>query len=325
MNGTTAHFLKTIFRLRGRQIMRILKEGGLSLWLMLPVILAVLVFTIFAYTHESPLKLNCGVAVFILFVEIGRTDGPFLFLFRRRGLWLRVTEYVAFALLLNIYALLKSVQNVQFLAIPAALILVISMWPAGVGRQSVLPKARPGKWILGLLPRQLYEVRSGLRPLFLGLLMVWALTLWAAIHVPIIPFVMPLFAFVFMDSLSRPEPVALTQAQQNFNTLIWEKWGWNVFFFLSLFGPHLILTFIFLPATGELKLGVCVSIYMCLIAMLFAILLKYSSPPTAGSMSFADALRMAFFTITIPIVPVSFYLLYKQYKKAQWQLQRYFR
>lgn len=84
------------------------------LWLMLPVIIAVLAFTVAAYTHESPLKLNWGIAFFILLIEIGRSDKSFLFLFRRRGTWLRVAEYAAFTLLLNVYALAKSPKTYGF-------------------------------------------------------------------------------------------------------------------------------------------------------------------------------------------------------------------
>jgi hypothetical protein len=325
MNETTAHFLRTVFRLRFRQLMRILREGGLSLWLMLPPVLAVLIFTVAVYTNDSPLKFNVGIAFFIFMIEIGRTDKSFLFLFRRQGLWLRVAEYGAFTLLLSGYALAKNPFNIRYVAIEAVLILIIALWPTGIRRQWILPKARPGKWILGLLPRQLYEVRSGLRPLFLGLLMVWAVTLWAAMHVPVIPFVMPFFVLFFMVPWGLPEPAELTQAQGSFNAVVWKKAGWNALFFLLLFSPHLLLTFLFLPVSLELVVGIGVSIYMCLLLLFFTLLLKYSRPPTAGGMGFGDTLRLVFFGCTIPLIPLCIYLLLKQYRKAQWHLQQYFR
>ena len=325
MNGTTAHFIKTVFRLRGAQIRRILKEGGLALWLLLPALIAVLVFTIVSVTNDSPLKLNSGIAGFIIFIEIGRTDKPFLFLFRRRGRWLRVAEYAAFVLLTNIYALAKDPLNVRYLAIPAAFILVIALLPTGIRRRRILPKVKPGKWLLGLLPRQLYEVRSGLRPVFLGLLIIWAATLWASIHVPIIPFVMPLFLFPLMTAWGMPEPVTITQAQKSFSTVIWKKAGWNALFLILLFGPHLILTFIFLPARMELVVGVIVSLVVCLLVMFFAVLLKYGRPPVAGPMPFIDQILLMAFACSITVFPLTVYLLLKQYRKAQWQLQPYFR
>ncbi len=136
---------------------------------------------------------------------------------------------------------------------------------------------------------------------------------------------MPLFTMFFMTALGRPEPVALTQAQQNFETLIWKKWGWNALFFGVLFSPHLLLTFLFLPARPELIAGVCVNIVVCLLVLLYTLLLKYSRPPAAGDMTIADTLRLVFLATTIPLFPVTIYLLHKQYQKARWQLQRYFR
>ncbi len=325
MNGTTPHFIKAIFRLRGRQVMRILREGGLSLWLMLPVIVAVLLFTIVSTTEDSPLKLNAGLVFFLFFIHISRNDKTFLFLFRRQGIWLCVAEYAVLTLLVNSYALAKDWHNLKYLAIEATLIIAFALWPANVRRRSLLPKVRPGKAILGLLPRQLYEVRSGLRPLFLGLLLIWVATLWACMHVPIIPFVMPLFLLPLMTAWGMPEPVAITQAQNSFGNVIWKKAGRNALFFLLLFSPHLLLTFSYLPARIELVVGVLVSLGVCLLVMFFAILLKYSRPPVAGPMPFVDQILLMAFACTIPVFPVTIYLLLKQYSKAQWQLQRYFR
>ena len=325
MNGTTAYFLKTILRLRSAQIGRILKEGGLSLWLMLPAIIVVLVFTIVSATNDSPLKLNCGIAGFIVLLEMSRTDRTFLFLFRRRGMWLRVAEYSVFTLLTNVYALAKDPLNVRYLAIEATLLFVVTLWPAGIRRHRILPRARPGKWLLGLLPHSLYEVRSGLRPLFLGLLLIWGVTLWASAYVPVVPFVMPLFLFPLMTAWGMPEPVTITQAQKSFGNVIWKKAGRNALFFILLFGPHLLFTFYFLPARTELVVGIIVSIVICLLVMFFAILLKYSRPPVAGPMPFIDQIFLMAFACTIPVFPLTIYLLLKQYSKAQWQLQRYFR
>lgn len=305
-----------LLQLRFRQAGRIIKAGGISLWLLLPVVLFFVAATVHDSTLWSVLNMNVVMLILLLLADWQRRDKKFLFLLPARGYRLRFWEYFLVLLLLNSYGLFLSATNLIFLA-ATQLLLALGL------RFIDLPKRRfqPGisRRLTVLLPSNLYDIKSGLRQAFLLFVLVWIAGLFACWYLPAISFIVAFFLTLLLEVLIASEPVIILQSHRTIRMAIFGKIKANLLFFLLFFSPHILISiFRFPDFTGWISVGV--SLWMLCATVAYTVLLKYTGSQQPAS-NLIKGIKVMLFLIVSPLLPLSIYFIYQQYKNVLCKLR----
>lgn len=312
----TAHW-PLILILRFRQACRVIKEGGLSMWLLLPVILFLLTAGIVRATVWNVAGYNAILATLALLADRQRPDRKFLFLLPKNGYWLRFAEYALLLLLANVYAIALDAANCLYLMAALALLALGLLFTAG--RFSLKFRLHLSKRLTGLLPLELYDLKSGMRQVFLLLVVLWLVSLFVCWYLPAISFVVTAFLLLLLESMMQAEPVALLQSHKSLRRVLHRKIGGNILFFLALLSPHiLIAVWRFPDAINLLSLGI--SLWVLCGTITYSVLLKYSGSQAAGTSVF-NFIKIILFLFISPLAPVALYLIYREYQHASCRLK----
>lgn len=324
--------LTLLLRLRCRQIGRMLREGGISLWLLIPVLLFLLTVIVMQETKRSVVNLNGLMLLLLLLTDWQRTDQRFLKLMPHQGYLLRFVEYAILLLALNAYGLILDFKN-SFYLLTTLAILAGGLFFTGSryrsGHRNATWKRNLLGWlslwqqlvkkITSLLPLPLYEIKSGLRPVFLLFVMIWLGGLFACWYVPALSFVAMTLCFLLLESMIQPEPLSILQHHRSIRQAVHAKAGWNILFLLILLLPHFIISlWRFHDVTGWIS--VLVSIWILMITGIYTVLLKYSSSQATGA-AVVKVIKISLLISFSPLIPLPVYFIHKEYKKVLCRLK----
>jgi hypothetical protein len=310
------HQILPILKLRLLNLTRVIAEGGWRAIVLFFVVLAVVIYSIKSLTDHNLTQLNIAVCCLLLFTDRTRKDTPFLFLMKKHGNMLRLIEYALIILSFNSYALWLSAHNLLY---PAGDILFAAV-------MVILPRSKSSGKIPDViraltlfLPVQLYELKYGLRQLSLLIAVFWIASFVLSFYGPALPFFIIIISIFFIDHISYKEPIEITQSHQYVANALNHrmfKLATAIFFF---FIPQLIIS-LYLWYSTLFAWIILASFWMAISTISYSLLLRYASHDESYS-SLSKNIQVLLFLIATLFPPISFYLLYKQYKYAECSLE----
>lgn len=305
-----------LLKLRLTQAIRIVKETGWRAALLFPVLAVLSGMGIMSVTQRSIIYLNLFACFIVYLTDLLRKDHSFLFLLKAKGKFLRIAEYSIIILLFNIYALSIDIQNVIYVLADIAFVV---LWVSYYSGKPTAGLTKISKAITSQLPVEAYAAKYGARNLFAIMLIVWLLSFVAVFLGPVLPFFILLLPLFLLEHISVSEPREITQSHGTISTAINKQMRALAITLLILFTPQLIIS-ILLWHNPIMILANVAACWVALSSVFYALLLRYSFRDTKFE-GMTKGLRLLIFIILSPLLPVSIYLLYKQYKTAQCQLQ----
>lgn len=310
------HQVVSILKLRVAQLARIIADGGWRAMLVFAIMLALIGFGVKSVTDNGALYLNAVLCGLLYMVDVVRKDTPFLLLLKKDGRILRIAEYSIVIVLANLYALLLSPLNIIYMLGSILLMaLIIYLAPATVRmKMPDMPK-----WLVGLLPVRMYEQKYGARQLFVLFAVLWIASLLTSFFGPVLPFFIVILSCLWLEHLSYHEPIEITQSHLSVQSALGGKMLQLASTMVLLFTPQLVITFWYW-GSPILFAAVLFAYWISLSTLYYAMLLRYTTDVKLFS-SMSKSIRLLLFLIIAPLVPLSAYMLYKQYKTAQCNLQ----
>lgn len=304
-----------ILTLRFRQLGRIVKDGGLSLWLLLPVIFFFLVVMVVRAANWHATYYNAILVVLVLLADWQRPDRKFLLLLPKNGYWLRFTEYALLLGLANVYAMVLDAANCLYLLAALAILTIGLLFTSGKLKGKF--RLQLSKRLTRLLPLELYDIKSGMRQIFLLLIVFWLVSLIVCWYLPAISFVVTAFICLLLESMIQAEPLAIIQSHKSLRHAVHRKIGINVSFLLVLLLPHILVAIWRFPDAINL---LSLAVWMLCATFAYSVLLKYSGEQMAGS-SVLSFIKIILFLVVSPLVPLTVYLIYREYQHALCRLK----
>lgn len=313
------NLVRKLFLLRLKQCVRIIREGGISMWLLLPVLLFLLFISIKSLTDRYQVLFHFLNAFLLLFLNTGRKDLVFLRQFRTPGKLYLLLEYSFLVLLVDAYSLFRYPGKPYLLLPELAAIIVAVFFQEGHSRFPI--RLHTGRRLTGFIPVLLYEWRSGLRQYFFLFVLFYIAGLAVLPFAPAAPFTLPFFSIFILDFFKEPDPPDIVQSYGTIGYILGGKMLANLAFCNLLFLPHYALFAYHYHDAFSIG-GLLLSAYVLNVAVVYAIALKYAGfgQHTAAPV---NIVRTIVFFIAAPVVPVSLYLCYREYNKAKCALSPY--
>ncbi|MEZ5015522.1 MAG: hypothetical protein R2800_00590 [Flavipsychrobacter sp.] len=304
-----------LLKLRSMQLVRVIIDAGWRSLLVVPIILFAIGYGIKILTDRSALQLNIVACVLVYLANTARKDKGFLSLLRVNGQAFRLIEYTMLIILINAYAISQSAVNILYMLGTVLFVAILT----NIKPNKQLKKPDILKRITGRLPLRLYELKYGVRQVSVLIFLFWFVAMVAAFLGPILPFIITLVCLTLLEHISYTEPVEITQSHRTIPKVLNGKMKHIAKVIFIFFLPQTIITLIIRPEWIILA-GIAFAYLLSYIIIFYALLLRYADDVTMYS-RFSKNVQLILFLVVSPLLPVSAYLLYRQYKNATCNLQ----
>lgn len=305
-----------ILRLRLLIFTRAVAEGGWRATVLFSIIILATVYCIKLLSESYPIQFNLAICGLLLFIDRTRKDAPFLFLLRQYGKKLRFIEYSFIILFSNLYAVSLSTSNFLYMGGVIFFALIVVLLP---DQKHHIKIPDVIKSLTLLLPKQLYELKYGLRQLSIIIIPFWIGSLVLSFYGPALPFFILIISIFFLDHISYREPVEITQSHQTMAKALNHRIIILLRAIIVFFGPQLVIS-LYLWYSLYFIMMLIVSFWIAFSIISYALLLRYTSINRMHN-SLSKNIQLLLFLPSTIFPPISIYLLYKQYTLAKCSLK----
>lgn len=285
------------------------------------VVLLGIVFLLFAFLYLQTSEFSNAVfasfivLLLILTLHIKRNDKIFLRVNFSNTKWIFFIEYLLLSLVLQVFLIVHSFGCLAFLNV--AIIGII------VQLDFKRKQSRSNSRVLGWLPAECFEWKSGIRKHFPVILTIWLLGISFSFFVGGVPIALIVLGFIFLSFLEKSEPYQMVIAfEKDPNGFLSLKIRQQTAILLAVSAPLILSYQIFHFHLWYIPF--IVLIVFCIL-LVYAILMKYAFyEPNGKSQAAQIFMVIGIVCLIMPIfAPIIVLLTLRFYLKAKKNLSHY--
>jgi len=312
--------IKSILKLRLKQIFRAVSEIGLFRIIVLFAIVSIIFFALFTELANTKNIYYVSGIYFLLvfFIHIKRQDIHFLKIYFEKYKTIQFFEYLIISL-----PLIVGLAIYNYLIIPIYLFALLIT----VHIEINIEKSSRNSKIQRLIPNPSFEWKAGLRKNLLSISALWLIGLTTSFFIGSVPIAILIFAIFQISFFEKGEDLQMLLAlEMSSKKFIFEKIKMQILLFSALVVP-LILAFLIFHS--EMWYIILTEYFLLISLQIFFVILKYAffkpGEKSAGMQMYSNfGIISIFFFVFLPIVWIlTAYFYFKSVKKLNFYLNDY--